>query len=58
MRTVPGKVAQGCCRSTRRVGKRRLVLGAAGGWGLGLESEDLSACLKHRPRRKWTTLSG
>lgn len=31
-RTVPGKVALGCCRSTLRVEKRRLVLGAAWGW--------------------------
>lgn len=49
MRTVLGKVALACCRSTLRVGKKRLVPEAC--WGLGLEPagswrpEDLSACL-------------
>lgn len=46
MRTVPGKVALGCCRSTLRVGKKRCVPESCWGWGSGWrESQGLSACL-------------
>ena len=63
MKTVPRKVAPGCCRNVLKAKRRRWVLGPRGVGGGGEEgapgvSRDPHRWPPLRPRRMLTTLSG